>query len=244
MEWLFDPPSRPSLAIAGSSKRFAVRRIWCVGRNYRAHVQEMGGDPQRDTPIFFAKPSDAILQVASGEFGQLPYPPHTADFHYEAELVVAIGQAGHNIAAEAAHAHVIGYAVGLDMTRRDAQRVAKAGGHPWELAKSFDHSAVIGELHLATEVGHRHDGKLALSVDGTARQSADLSEMIWNVPLIVAHLSRWVALAPGDLIYTGTPEGVGAVTVGQRLYASIDHLGSLAVQVVAPKSLATQADAA
>lgn len=234
MEWLFDPPAPPSLTIAGRSERLPVRRIWCVGRNYRAHIQEMGGDPQRDTPIFFAKPGDAILQVPSGTLGQLPYPPRTNDFHYEAELVVAIGKYGCEIPAEAALDHVVGYAVGLDMTRRDAQRAAKAVGGPWELAKSFDDSAILGDLHLASEVGHRHQGRLSLAVDGVAKQNADLSDMIWSVPLIVAHLSQWVAIAPGDLIYTGTPEGVGAVLPGQRLYASIDGLGSLAVEVVAP----------
>ncbi|MBI5609335.1 MAG: fumarylacetoacetate hydrolase family protein [Deltaproteobacteria bacterium] len=234
MEWLFDPPAPPSLAIAGRPERLPVRRIWCVGRNYRAHIQEMGGDPRRDTPIFFAKPGDSILQVASGTLGKLPYPPRTSDFHYETELVVAIGKYGRNIVPDAALEHVIGYAVGLDMTRRDAQRAAKAASGPWELAKAFDYSAVIGDVHLAAEVGHLRQGRLSLSVDGEPRQSADLDAMIWSVPLIVAHLSQWVAIAPGDLVYTGTPEGVGAVRPGQRLYASIDGLGSLAVEVVPP----------
>lgn len=234
MNWLFDPPPPPSLAIAGQSARYPVRRIWCVGRNYAAHVREMGGDPQRDPPFFFAKPADALLEVPQGQVGQLPYPPRTQDFHHEVELVLALGQGGRDLSVEQAQQAVFAVAVGLDMTRRDVQARARKLGQPWEMAKGFDDSAVCGPLHPVATVSALSHGAVQLWVNGQARQHGDLAEMIWSIPEIIADLSRWVELRAGDLIYTGTPEGVGPVIAGDELRASIDGVGELQVRVIAP----------
>lgn len=233
MTWLLDPPATPALPVFGTDKHLGIRRIWCVGRNYAAHVKEMGGDPQRDPPFFFAKPADALLAAPDRGPIDLPYPPATADFHHEVELVVALRSGGRDLDAAAALACIAGYAVGLDMTRRDLQAAAKKAGQPWEMAKAFDHSAVCGALHLVADIGHPQAGRVALEVDGALRQQGDLRDLIWSVAEILGHLSRLVSLGAGDLIYTGTPEGVGPVVPGQRIDASIAGVGAISARVVA-----------
>ncbi|MBS0374209.1 MAG: fumarylacetoacetate hydrolase family protein [Proteobacteria bacterium] len=226
------PAVVPSVAVAGEAARFPVRRIYCVGFNYAEHNREMGRDPQKDPPIFFSKPADALL--ADGE--ELPYPSRTANLHYEAELVVAIGAAGSRIDPAAAHQHVYGYAVGNDYTRRDLQSAAKEKGRPWDTAKGFDGSAGIGRIHPAAVVGHLRRGALWLTVNGAERQRGDLADMIWDVPGIIAELSTFFALRPGDLIYTGTPAGVGPVTPGDVVVAGIDGLGTLTHRIGAARA--------
>lgn len=223
-EFVLPPPHRPSVAVRGSAARFAVRRIFCVGRNYAEHAREMGHDPQREPPFFFTKPADAL--VASGT--TIDYPPMTRDLHHEAELVVAIGSAGRDIPVETALTHVWGYCAGNDLTRRDMQAEAKAARRPWDMAKGFDNSAVIGALSPATD-GQPPQGRICCRVDGVLRQDADLSDMIWPVADIIAHLSRLVELRPGDLIYTGTPAGVGAISRGQCCTVEIDGLDAATV---------------
>lgn len=219
----------PSVGVRGSDWRWPVRRIFCVGRNYADHVREMGGDPTREPPIFFSKPADAAVEPAQA----IPYPPRTGDLHHEVELVVALGAGGANISPEDAPGCVYGYAVGNDLTRRDLQSVARKAGAPWDMAKGFDCSAPLGEIHPASEVGHPARGRIWLAVNGVLRQESDLGSMIWSVPEIIAELSTYVALRPGDLIFTGTPEGVGPLRVGDRVTAGIDGLGSLDHLVVA-----------
>ena len=219
-------PPQPSVAIAGSALRFPVRRIFCVGRNYADHAREMGHDSDRDPPFFFTKPADALVESGS----TIPYPPMTDDLHHEAELVVAIGSGGQDIAEENALAHVWGYAAGNDLTRRDLQAQAKSLRRPWDMSKGFDHSAVIGALRPASG-GHALSGAIRCTVDGALRQQADLADMIWGVPAIITHLSRFVALHPGDLIFTGTPAGVGPITPGQTVVVEIDGLDPAMVTV-------------
>jgi fumarylpyruvate hydrolase len=226
LDTLFDVP-QATVAIAGSETRWPVRRIFCVGRNYAAHAREMGKDPDREPPFFFAKPPDAVVETDA----RIPYPPATDNLHFEGELVVAIGQAGTNVSEADALDHVWGYAAGNDLTRRDLQAEAKEMGRPWCLAKGFDQSAVIGPLHAASDVGHRADGKIQTLVNGEIRQDADLADMIWSVPEIVAFLSRSVRLQPGDLIMTGTPAGVGALTPGDRCTVTIDGLESATTEI-------------
>ena len=216
----------PTLPIAGGG-RFAVRRIYCVGRNYAEHAAEMGHDT-REPPFFFSKPADAL--VADGE--ATPYPPQTADLHHEIELVVAIGKDGTDIAAADALGHVFGYAVGLDMTRRDLQAQAKKAGRPWDMAKGFDHSAPIGTIVPTSIIGHPASGAITLAVNGAERQRGDLADQIWPVPDIIATLSTLVALKAGDLIMTGTPAGVGAVTRGDRLAGAIAGVGTVGTVIV------------
>ncbi|TBW35372.1 FAA hydrolase family protein [Siculibacillus lacustris] len=225
-EFVVAPPSISSVAVVGGG-RFPVRRIFCVGRNYAEHAREMGGDPDREPPFFFSKPADAI--VVDG--ADMPYPPLTSSLHFEIELVVAIGKGGVAIPVAAATEHVFGYAVGLDMTRRDLQAEAKKTGRPWDMAKAFDHSAPIGPIRRADEIGHPTRGAIVLRVDGTTRQSGDLSELIWSIPEIVAHLSTAVRLEPGDLIFTGTPAGVGAVSVGDKLEGSVAGVGEVTTTI-------------
>ncbi len=223
-------PAAPAPAVAVvNGDRFPVRRIYCVGRNYAAHAREMGHDPDREPPFFFSKPADAV--VATGSV--LLYPPRTEDFQHEVELVVALARGGHAIAVADALDHVFGYAVGLDMTRRDVQAEAKKLGRPWDMAKGFDQSAPCGALSPAAAVGHPAKGAIKLNVNGILRQNGDLADMVWSVAETIADLSRWVSLAPGDLIYTGTPAGVGAVVPGDRLDAHIDGLADLSVTVAA-----------
>jgi fumarylpyruvate hydrolase len=221
---LWEPPS---LAVEGESGRFPVRRIYCVGRNYAEHAREMGGDPTREPPFFFMKPADAIVP----DGGRLPYPPATANLHHEVEMVAAIGKAGHEIAPENANDHIYGYAAGIDLTRRDLQQISKDRRWPWDTGKGFDHSAPCGNIAPAARIGHPAKGAITLTIDGAARQSGDLSEMVWSVPEIVGHLSRLFTLQPGDLIYTGTPAGVGPVAPGERLDAKVEGVGSLSVTV-------------
>ena len=199
-----------------------MRRVYCVGRNYAEHAREMGND-ERDPPFFFSKPADAV--VVGGE--DIPYPSQTSDFHYEIELVVAIGKDGENIAPENALDHVYGYAVGLDMTRRDLQAVAKKAGRPWDMAKGFDLSAPIGTIEPAAQIGHPGKGAITLDVNSTERQRGDLSDQIWGVADTIAYLSTYVALKAGDLIMTGTPAGVGAVVRGDVLEGTIEGVGTV-----------------
>jgi fumarylpyruvate hydrolase len=217
--------------VRGSDALFPVRRIYCVGRNYAEHQIEMGGTG-REAPFFFSKPADAVLAVAEGQVGRMPYPSQTSDLHHEVELVVAIGQGGRDIPAARALEHVWGYAVGLDMTRRDLQTQAKKAGRPWDVAKGFDHSAPIGALSPAAAVPGIEQAAIRVEVDGQARQASSIDRMIWSVAEIIEHLSAAWLLAPGDLIYTGTPEGVAAVVAGNRLEARIEGLAPLVVEIV------------
>ncbi|MFL9866778.1 fumarylacetoacetate hydrolase family protein [Paraburkholderia fungorum] len=232
MSLVFESAPAVTVPVAGSDDAFPVRRIYCVGRNYAAHAREMGFDPDREPPFFFCKPTDAIVYVAPGTTGEFPYPSETDNCHYEMELVAAIGKGGKNIAVEAALGHVFGYALGLDMTRRDLQMDMRKMGRPWDIGKAFDHSAPIGPLHRAEQTGHLKDGAIWLNVNGTSKQRADVSQLIWSVAETIAYLSRFFELVPGDLIYTGTPEGVGAVVKGDAMHGGIDGLGELQVKVV------------
>jgi fumarylpyruvate hydrolase len=225
-EFVFLPPSIPSVEIAGTRQRFPVHRIYCVGRNYADHAREMGSDP-KEPPVFFTKPADAI--VATG--AAVPYPSRTENLHYEVELVVAIGGAGQNIAARQALGHVFGYAVGNDLTRRDLQGASKKKGLPWDTGKAFDASAPIGAIRSAS-LGHVERGRIWLSVNGETRQESDVSQMIWSVSDIVAELSTFFELKAGDLIYTGTPAGVGPLEPGDRIECGIDGLESLRNTIV------------
>lgn len=229
---MFDLP-QITVPVAGTALCFPVRRIYCVGRNYAAHAREMGSDPDREAPFFFQKPADAIQFAPPGVTVDHPYPPLTRNYHYEVELVVAIGRGGRNIAVADALDHVAGYAVGLDMTRRDLQGLMKEQRKPWEIGKAFDHAAIIGPLHLVTAVGHLHKGAIRLSVNGVIKQSSDLSMMIWSVAEQIAHLSTYDELHPGDLIYAGTPENVGPVLPGDVMFAHIDGLHDISISVVA-----------
>ncbi|SFD72613.1 fumarylacetoacetate hydrolase family protein [Paracidovorax konjaci] len=232
MAFVFPAPPTVAVPVAGTADAFAVRRVYCVGRNYAAHAREMGFDPDREPPFFFCKPADAVIPVAYGETLRLPYPPRTDNFHYEAELVVAIGKAGSGIAREHALEHAWGYAVGLDMTRRDRQMEMRQMGRPWEIGKAFDASAPIGPIHRASDVGHFEQAGLWLTVNGADRQRSDVSHLIWSVAETIADLSTYFRLEPGDLLYTGTPEGVGPVVRGDRMVAGVERLGELAVDVV------------
>lgn len=221
--------TQPALPIVGSAERFPVRRIYCVGRNYLEHIREMKEADERDPPFFFQKPSDALVND-----GQVPYPVFTEDFQFECELVVAIGAEASHVGADAALDCVFGYAVGLDMTRRDRQRESFKRGLPWEVGKSFDHSSPCGAVHPVALCGHLATGALELSVNGQLRQRTVLEKMIWNVPEIIAQLSRQYRLMPGDLVYTGTPDGVGAVVPGDRLVGTIAALEPLVVDILPP----------
>jgi fumarylpyruvate hydrolase len=225
--YVFAPAPRPVLAVRGSTDRFAVRRIYCIGRNYADHVREMGGDPAREPPIFFSKPADAI----AGAGGVVVYPPGTADLHHEVELVVALQRGGVNIPVEEALSHVWGYAVGNDLTRRDLQAQARSKGLPWDMAKGFDASAQIGTLTPASEFGAPAAQTIWLKVNGQLRQQSMLDQMIWPVAEIIASLSRLVTLQAGDLIFTGTPEGVSALVPGDEVTAGIDGLESIEFRI-------------
>jgi len=223
----------PTVPVDGTDARFPVRHVFCVGRNYAEHAKEMGGDATKEPPFFFTKPADAVVPVRPGEVGRVAYPLATKSYHHEIEMVVAIGKAGVKIAAEHALDHVYGYATGLDMTRRDLQNVAKETRRPWDTGKSFAQAAPIGVIVPAARGGHRSRGAITLDVNGTRRQTGDLAEMIWDTAHMIAFLSRLYELLPGDLIYTGTPSGVAAVDVGDRLDARVDGLPSLAIEIVA-----------
>lgn len=220
-------PEVHALPVVGSSDLFAVRRIYCVGRNYLDHIREMKEADERDPPFFFQKPTDALVQHGA----TIPYPPYTDDYQHEIELVVAIGRAGRDVSVAQAQDLVFGYGVGLEMTRRDRQREARDRAWPWEMGKSFDQSAPCGPLHPAHSVGHPRAGAITLSVNGIERQRGDLSQLIWSVPEIIANLSAQYELKPGDLIFTGTPAGVGPLVPGDRLEGAIEGLGTLSITV-------------
>ncbi len=225
------PPPVVSVPVVGSTDRYAVRRVYCVGRNYEAHAKEMGFTG-REPPFFFLKPADAVVVVEAGTTGILPYPSLTKDFHHEIELVVAIGTGGKNIKAADAHQYIYGYAVGLDMTRRDLQGEMKKAGRPWCIGKAFDHSAPIGPITPAALAGDVNNAELYLQVDGKDRQRSTVSKLIWNVAETIEHLSAAWELMPGDLIYTGTPEGVAAVESGNTMVGGVAGLGTLSIKVV------------
>ena len=226
-DYAISPPAITALPIAGSDMLFPIRRVYCIGRNYAAHAVEMGHDPDREPPFFFQKNANAL--DTSGRF---PYPPLTNDVHHEVEMLVALGSGGWNIAEADALSHVFGYGIALDMTRRDLQGEAKKMGRPWEIGKSFEHSAPAGPVHRVSDVGHLAEGRIALSVNGEERQSGDLNQMIWKVPEMIAFLSAHYELAAGDVILSGTPAGVGSVEKGDTLEADIEGLGQLTVEVV------------
>lgn len=229
MSYVVAAPVIPSVPVAGGGE-FPVRRIYCVGRNYAEHAQEMGFTG-REPPFFFLKPADAVVPVAAGQTGTIAYPPLTKNLHHEVELVVAIGLGGAGICAADAARHIFGYAIGLDMTRRDLQNDMKKQGRPWCIGKAFDASAPIGPIHPKAVTGELVSGAIALEVNGTVRQTGDLSELIWNVAETIEHLSAAWTLQPGDLIFTGTPAGVGAVVPGDTMTARIAGLGELSVRV-------------
>lgn len=218
--------------VAGGGDAVAIRRVYCVGRNYAAHAKEMGDDPSRDPPFFFCKPADSIVSAAPQQQAKVAYPTETKDYQHEIELVVVIGRPGTNIDVSKAEEHVWGYAVGIDMTRRDLQQGMARKGYPWELGKAFDQSAPIGDIVPTTVCGHPRRGSIWLQVDEAKRQDSEISLLIWSVPEIIANLSRYFALMPGDVIFTGTPEGVGAVQRGQRLRGGIEGLGEVSIQIV------------
>jgi fumarylpyruvate hydrolase len=220
------------IPIAGSDQMFPLRRIYCIGRNYAAHAREMGSDPTREPPFFFQKPTDAVQLVPAGGTVDHPYPSLTRNYHYEVELVVALKGGGSNIPADKALDLVYGYAVGLDMTRRDLQRAMGDQKKPWEIGKSFDRSAPIGPIHSVAKVGHIGTGKISLAVNGTVRQDATLAHMIWGVAEQIAKLSEANELFPGDIIYSGTPENVGPVVVGDVILCKIEGLPDLSIKIV------------
>ncbi|MBX3513701.1 MAG: fumarylacetoacetate hydrolase family protein [Xanthobacteraceae bacterium] len=225
---------RAELPIAESDQVFPVRRIYCIGRNYAAHAREMGSDPTREPPFFFQKPSDAVQVVMPGQVAEHPYPPVTKNYHYEVELVAALNKGGRNIPVERALDCVYGYAVGLDMTRRDLQSEMKDQKKPWEIGKGFDNGAPIGPVHPASKTGHFKNGEISLAVNGVVKQKADLADMIWSVEEQIARLSQLFELKAGDLIMSGTPENVGPVVVGDVMIAKIEGLPELALKVVKP----------
>lgn len=227
MSYVINPPATASVAVAGTPDRFPVRRIFCVGRNYAAHAREMGKDPDREPPFFFTKPADAVVDSPC----TVPYPPLTQDLHHEVELVIALGTGGANIAADDVMDNVWGAGVGIDLTRRDLQAEAKKMGRPWDWAKAFDHSAPMSALVPLADVASLEQGRIWLAVNGEVRQDADISDLIWPVREHVAYLSQAVTLAPGDLIMTGTPAGVGAVVPGDVMTGAIDGIASLEVTV-------------
>jgi 2-keto-4-pentenoate hydratase/2-oxohepta-3-ene-1,7-dioic acid hydratase in catechol pathway len=220
------------IPVVGSNQRVQVRRIYCVGRNYAAHAREMGSDPTREPPFFFQKPTDAIQLVPEGVTIDHPYPPVTKNYHYEIELVAALSKRGRDIQAANALEYVFGYAVGLDMTRRDLQRAMGDEKKPWEVGKAFDHAAVVSYLYPASKIGHPSKGAIWLKVNGQTKQSSDLANMIWNVGEQIANLSRYYELFPGDIIYCGTPENVGPVVPGDVMTGHVDGIYDISVKVV------------
>lgn len=230
MRYVFPPAPVPSVPVLGCAERFPVHRIYCVGRNYEEHAKEMGFTG-REPPFFFMKPADAIVPVEAGTSGQIPYPSLTQNLHHEIELVVAIGVGGSHIRAADAHRHVFGYAVGLDMTRRDLQTEMKKQGRPWCIGKGYDASAPIGPITPAASAGDIAHANLWLQVNGTDRQRSNVAKLIWNIGEVIEHLSAAWELQPGDLIYTGTPEGVAAVVAGDEMVGGVDGLVGLVISV-------------
>ena len=229
--FVFPPPPAATAAIRGRIERFPIRRIFCVGRNYEDHAKEMGVAADREAPFYFMKAADHYVESGSN----VPYPPGTMSYHHEVELVVAIGKGGFRIPEAHALDHVFGYAVGLDMTRRDLQSAAKEKQRPWDIAKNVEQSAVLGDIAPASETGHPAFGRIELRVNGEMKQSGDLSSLIHSVAAVIAHLSQFYHLQAGDLIYTGTPAGVGPLQAGDRLEGSIDGVGAIALQIGAPE---------
>ena len=230
MSFVFTPPAIVSVPVVGMPERFPVHRIYCVGRNYEEHAKEMGFTG-REAPFFFLKPADALVVVEDGSTGSIPYPSLTKNLHHEIELVVAIGTGGENIKAADAHKHIFGYAVGLDMTRRDLQGEMKKQGRPWCIGKGYDFSAPIGPITPAARAGDVSQAEIYLQVDGQDRQRSTVTKLIWNIAETIEHLSAAWALQPGDLIFTGTPEGVGAVVSGNTMKGAVAGLGTLSVKV-------------
>ena len=233
MTYAFAPPPVASVAVYGESARFPVRRIFCVGRNYAAHAREMGKDPDREPPFFFTKPADAVLDAEAGHGARVPYPPETSDFQHEIELTVAIGKGGTNIARQSALDHVFGYAVSIDLTRRDLQMKAREMGRPWDWGKAFDLSAPLASIRRAGLAGDVARSRIWLSVDGAVKQDANIADLIWDVPEVIAIISSSMALQPGDLIMTGTPAGVGPLKPGQTARGGIDGLGEIELTIAA-----------
>ena len=231
MSYAFEPTAVVSVPVVGKTERFPVHRIYCVGRNYEEHAKEMGFTG-REPPFFFMKPADSVLVVNTGETGDMPYPSLTKNLHHEIELVVAIGKGGKNISAADALSHIYGYAVGLDMTRRDLQNEMKKQGRPWCIGKGFDHSAPIGPITPVALAGDVAHAEIYVQVNGQDRQRSNTSQLIWNIAETIEHLSAAWELQPGDLIYTGTPEGVGAVVTGDTLVGAVAGLGELKVRMV------------
>jgi fumarylpyruvate hydrolase len=225
-------PPIVALPIVRSNALFPVRRVYCVGRNYAAHAREMGFDPTRDPPFFFAKPSDAVVPVAHGNVRNIRYPSMSNSYHYEVELVAAIGRSVYKAGPDIALDAVWGYSVGLDMTRRDLQLALRDKGRPWELGKAFDESAPCGPVYPVADYGHPKAGAIWLQVDGADRQRSDLKNLIWSVAEIVSNLSQYFRLVPGDIVFTGTPDGVGPVVAGQSISAGIDGLGSISIGII------------
>lgn len=233
MSYVFEPMKTVGIPVSESEDLFPVRRIYCVGRNYAAHAREMGFDPDREPPFFFCKPNDAesIVPVADGKTVAIPYPVKTANYHHEIELVVAIGKGGKDISVEDAAKHIFGYAVGLDMTRRDLQMKMREAGRPWEIGKAFDYSAPIGEITPIAKTGELNSGDIHLTVNGKTTQKSNITHLIWSVSETIANLSTLFELKEGDLIMTGTPEGVGAVVAGDTMVATIDGLKPITINV-------------
>ena len=221
-DFAFPPPAVPSAAISDSAERFPIHRIYCVGRNYAEHIREMGGETQREPPVFFTKPADAVMPNDA----VVPYPPRTSNLHHEIELVIAVGRGGRDIPKDRALEHVFGYAVGNDLTRRDLQFAAKQKGFPWDTSKAFDGSAPLAPIRPATR-GHLSRGRIWLAVNGQLRQDSDIGEMIWSVPEVIAELSTLFELKAGDLVFTGTPAGVGVLKPGDRVEGGIEGLDAL-----------------
>ncbi len=231
MSYVFQPAAPVGVPVVGDDRQFPVRRVYCVGRNYAAHAREMGFDPDREPPFFFCKPGDAVVPVAEGHTLDLDYPKQTSNFHYEIELVVAIGKGGFEIAQDKALEHVFGYAVGLDMTRRDLQIKMREVGRPWEIGKAFDKSAPMGPIYPAAQAGALDDAEIWLTVNGADKQRSTTKALIWSVAETIAYLSQFFRLEPGDLIFTGTPEGVGAVKAGDHMEGGVAGLGGLSVKL-------------
>ncbi len=225
--FVFTPPEPVSIEVAGAEDRFPVHRVFCVGRNYAAHVREMGFDPDREEPFYFTKSTRSVIPGGT----TIPYPPGTKNFHHEMELVIAMGKGGFEIAVDDATSYIFGYACGLDMTRRDLQLAARDKGRPWCLGKDLENGAVVAAIQPATAIGHPASGRIWLSVNNEIRQDSDLANLIWSVPEVLAHLSRFYRLEPGDLVFTGTPEGVGPVSGGDVVEGGIDGVGTISLKI-------------
>ncbi len=231
MDYLFPPSPVVAVPVVGRPESFPVHRVYCVGRNYEEHAKEMGFTG-REPPFFFLKPADTVVTCDAGQTATIPYPSLTNNLHHEIELVVAIGKGGNNIAAAQAHEHIFGYAVGLDMTRRDLQTEMKKQGRPWCIGKAYDHSAPIGPITPAADAGPIHEAAIALTVNGADHQHSTIDKLIWNIAETIEHLSQAWELQPGDLIYTGTPEGVAAVVRGDTLHGTVEGLAPITVKVI------------